>query len=62
MTNHEEIDNQIKNLSQNLSKQEVVEKLQSINIAAAPVNNSRDLLLDKQYKHREFFEQVDHFE
>ena len=62
VTNHEEIDNEIKNWSKNFSKQEVVEKLQSINIAAAPVNNSRDLLLDKQYKHREFFQQVDHFE
>ena len=61
-TNHEEIDNHIISWSEKLSKQEVVEKLQSINIAAAPVNNSRDLLQDKQYKYREFFEQVEHYE
>jgi benzylsuccinate CoA-transferase BbsF subunit len=62
MNNHESIDEIITNWSKSISKFEIVEKLQSLNISAAPVNNSRDLLTNSQYKHRNFFEKIEHHE
>ncbi len=62
LDNHDAIDEEIANWTRPRDRVEVAEQLRAAGIPAGEVQRSSDLLVDTQYKHRNFYRYLDHAE